>query len=112
MRSSFFAGIALAATCGVAAAADLPRAPRRAAPLPPETSVYLGWTGFYIGLNAGGGIGNVDSAFSAVGAAPFASVNNSLPGAVGGGRPDSTGKRARRCLASRQISRRAGCEAD
>jgi outer membrane immunogenic protein len=40
----------------------MPRSPRRpATPLPPETSVYLGWSGFYLGLNAGGGIPNVDS---------------------------------------------------
>jgi hypothetical protein len=55
MRSLFFAGIALAGACGLAAAADMPRSPRRpATPLPPETSVYLGWSGFYLGLNAGG----------------------------------------------------------
>ena len=85
MGSLFFAGIALAGACGLAAAADMPRGPRRpATPLPPETSVYLGWSGFYLGLNAGGGIANVDSAFSAPGAPAFASVNNSLTGAIGG----------------------------
>jgi outer membrane immunogenic protein len=85
MRPIFAAGI-LAATWGVAAAADMPRAPRRpATPLPPETSVYLGWSGFYLGLNAGGGIANVESAFAVLGNPAFASVNNSLSGAIGGG---------------------------
>jgi outer membrane immunogenic protein len=60
-------------------AADLtPRpAPMFAPPLP-------AWTGFYIGANAGGGIGNATSDFSALGTT-FASVDNSLTGAVVGG---------------------------
>src|SRR5712671_1189520 len=65
---------------GPAAAADLSRRPAPSyapAPLPP-------WTGFYIGANAGGGSGNAVSDFS-VGGASFASVDNSLTGAVGGG---------------------------
>jgi outer membrane immunogenic protein len=43
------------------------------------------WTGFYIGANAGGGIGNAVSDFSVAGGPTFASVNNSLNGAVAGG---------------------------
>jgi len=42
------------------------------------------WTGFYVGANAGGGIGNAVSDFTALGTT-FASVDNSLTGAVGGG---------------------------
>jgi outer membrane immunogenic protein len=53
--------------------------------LPAETSVYLGWSGFYLGLNAGGGIANIESVFGIAGNPAFASVNNSLPGGIGGG---------------------------
>jgi outer membrane immunogenic protein len=59
-------------------AADLSPAPTYAAPS------VAPWTGFYIGANAGGGIGNAVSDFS-VGGASFASVDNSLSGAVAGG---------------------------
>jgi outer membrane immunogenic protein len=44
----------------------------------------MGWSGFYFGLNAGGGIGNSRSDFSIAGNPAFASVNNYLPGASGG----------------------------
>lgn len=42
------------------------------------------WTGFYIGANAGGAIGTASSDFSVAGTT-FASVDNSLTGAVAGG---------------------------
>jgi outer membrane immunogenic protein len=58
-------------------AADLSPAPMSAPPLAP-------WTGFYVGANAGGGIGNAVSDFSVAGTT-FASVDNSLTGAVAGG---------------------------
>jgi outer membrane immunogenic protein len=62
-------------------AADLsPRpAPFYAAP------ILQNWNGFYIGANAGGGIGNATSDFNVAGGPTFASVNNSLAGAVAGG---------------------------
>jgi len=60
-----------------ALAADLSLAPIAAPPLAP-------WTGFYVGANAGGGIGNAVSDFTVAGAT-FASVDNSLTGAVAGG---------------------------
>jgi outer membrane immunogenic protein len=86
MRPVFLAGLAVAATCLAARAADLPRAFRApAVRLPAETSVYLGWSGFYLGLNAGGGIANIESVFGTPGNPAFASVNNSLPGGIGGG---------------------------
>jgi outer membrane immunogenic protein len=47
---------------------------------PPANS----WTGFYVGLNGGGGIANTTSDFD-VGGVPFASVKNSLTGWLGGG---------------------------
>jgi len=67
--------------CGTALAADL-RPPLRepAVPVP-----LPNWTGFYIGANAGGGMGVGHSDFSISGGPVFASVNNSLSGAIGGG---------------------------
>jgi len=83
MRTIFVTAVAILAMS--AAAADLARVRAYPARLPAETSVYLGWSGFYIGVNAGGGIANSKSDFSVAGGTPFASVNNYLPGAVGGG---------------------------
>jgi outer membrane immunogenic protein len=66
---------------GAAFAADLPLRPAPASmPLPAPT-----WTGFYVGLNAGGGFGNGSSDFSIAGGPTFASIKNSLSGAIGGG---------------------------
>jgi len=59
-----------------ALAADLP-----VRPAPPPLPL---WTGFYIGANAGGGIGDAVSDFSVAGTT-FASVDNSLRGGVAGG---------------------------
>jgi len=56
MRRLALACVGLAATAGIAAAADLPRA----APYPVKAPVYApiyNWTGFYIGVNGGGGFG-------------------------------------------------------
>jgi len=85
MRTIFVTAAAILATSSAADAADLARVRPYPARLPVETSVYLGWSGFYIGVNAGGGIANSKSDFSVAGGTPFASVNNYLPGAVGGG---------------------------
>ncbi len=62
-----------------ALAADLSPKPMYAAPPPLPL-----WTGFYLGANAGGAIGVASSNFS-VGGTSFASVDNSLTGAVTGG---------------------------
>src|SRR5262249_36204785 len=43
------------------------------------------WTGFYLGVNVGGGWAKAESDFSVLGGAPFASAANSLEGAIGGG---------------------------
>ena len=85
MRTIFVTAVAILALSAAADAADLARVRAYPARLPAETSVYLGWSGFYIGVNAGGGIANSKSDFSVAGGTPFASVNNYLPGAVGGG---------------------------
>jgi len=80
MRKIIFTTLTALIIAAPASAADLsPRpAPLYAAPPLPL------WTGFYIGANAGGGIGNAVSDFSVAGTT-FASVTNSLTGAVGGG---------------------------
>jgi outer membrane immunogenic protein len=76
--------VALVATsllliCGNALAADLSR------PLPmlPAVPALAGWSGFYLGLNAGGALANGRSDFS-TGGIVFASATNSLSGALGG----------------------------
>jgi len=58
MKRVFFALISLAALTGTAAAADLPPRPAPAPyyKAPVEVPVY-NWTGFYIGINGGGGFG-------------------------------------------------------
>jgi outer membrane immunogenic protein len=58
MKRVFFALVGLAALTGTAAAADLPPRP---APAPyykaPVAVPVYNWTGFYIGINGGGGFG-------------------------------------------------------
>ena len=58
MKRVFFALVGLAALTGTAAAADLPPRP---APAPyykaPVALPVYNWTGFYIGINGGGGFG-------------------------------------------------------
>lgn len=79
MRTLVFATISLLALGAATNAADMPM-PYKA---PPPAPVSGGWTGFYLGLNAGGGIGLTRSEFSALGV-NFATVRNSLPGPLGG----------------------------
>jgi outer membrane immunogenic protein len=78
MRKTILAATTAFLIAAPASAADMRPAPMVAAPPLPA------WTGFYIGANAGGGIGNAVSDFSVAGAS-FASVDNSLTGAVAGG---------------------------
>jgi outer membrane immunogenic protein len=58
MKRVFLALVSLAALTGTAAAADLPPRPAPAPyyKAPVEVQVY-NWTGFYIGINGGGGFG-------------------------------------------------------
>jgi len=79
MRTLVFATVSLIALAAAANAADMPM-PYKA---PPPAPITGGWTGFYLGLNAGGGIGLARSEFSALGA-NFATVRNSLPGPLAG----------------------------
>jgi outer membrane immunogenic protein len=77
MRRIVLAAPAVLVIATPAFSADLSPRPYAAPPLPL-------WTGFYLGANAGGGIGNAVSDFSVAGTT-FASVDNSLTGAVAGG---------------------------
>jgi outer membrane immunogenic protein len=83
MRTSIVAVATLTvlASVGVAKAADMPAPVVKA---PPYQRLY-NWTGFYVGVNVGGGWANASSDFSVGGLSPFASVDNSLFGAIGGG---------------------------
>ena len=81
MRAPIIAATMLAGA-GVAVAADLPYILPKA---PPPIQRVYDWTGFYVGVNVGGGWSNAKSSFSVAPGPAFASVDNSLPGAVGGG---------------------------
>ena len=62
MRRLFTIALSLLALGGAARAADLPPAPQ----LPPLEAEPL-WTGFYAGLNVGGGFGSSRNAFTIAG---------------------------------------------
>jgi outer membrane immunogenic protein len=81
MRASIVAVLMFAAA-GVADAADLTYVPVK---VPPPYPRLYDWTGFYAGANLGGGWSIATSDYSVLPAAPFASVDNSLRGAIGGG---------------------------
>jgi outer membrane immunogenic protein len=84
MRRFGLAFIAFFATVGAAAAADMPvKAPIYKAPVvvPPYN-----WTGFYVGLNAGGSWGHQDNSLVTVpGGVTVFSNSNNLDGFIGGG---------------------------
>src|SRR4051812_17074985 len=69
---------------GVALAADM-AIPRTAPAIPAVVAEGANWTGFYIGVNAGGGFGTADNDFSVAGSPSFASVELPLKGGLGGG---------------------------
>src|SRR5260370_7706189 len=61
MKKLFFAGAAaIALAASPASGADLPRKPIYKAPPPVVAPVPFSWTGFYVGLNAGGAWGRED----------------------------------------------------
>jgi outer membrane immunogenic protein len=84
MRTIITAAVSFGLIGGVAVAADMP--PPRPGPSYVPTLVEAPtWTGFYAGINGGGGIGEANSDFSAGASLPFASVDLTLKGAIGGG---------------------------
>jgi outer membrane immunogenic protein len=82
LGSVLLATIALA---GTAAAADLPAKMYTKAPV--AIAAPYNWTGFYLGLNAGGSWGHQSSVLTSVatGAAVLANQPSSLKGFIGGG---------------------------
>jgi outer membrane immunogenic protein len=78
MRRMVTTALSLLALEGAVCAADLPPAPQ----LPPLDAAPV-WTGFYAGLNVGGGFGSSRNAFSVAGFG-LPSFDTSLVGAVGG----------------------------
>ena len=81
MRNLVTALLMLSAGTGATSAADL-RAPVR---LPPSMQAVYNWTGFYLGVNVGGGWSNANSEFSTAGFPSFASVDNHMAGVIAGG---------------------------
>ena len=79
MRRMVMTALSLLALEGAVRAADLPPAPQ----LPPDEAPPA-WTGFYAGLNVGGGFGSSRNAFSIAGFG-LPSFSTSLDGVVGGG---------------------------
>jgi outer membrane immunogenic protein len=77
MRRIFTTALSLLALNGAARGADLPSPPPAPVQAPPV------WTGFYAGLNVGGGFGASRNAFSIAGFQP-PSFDTSLEGAIGG----------------------------
>jgi outer membrane immunogenic protein len=67
---------------GTASAADMVRPVYKApvAPAPMPT-----WTGFYVGVNAGGAVATGHLDFGIAGGPVFATIDNSLKGVIGGG---------------------------
>jgi outer membrane immunogenic protein len=57
MKRLFLAGLGLIALAGAAAAADLPPAPGPYYKAPAYAPLPFSWTGFYLGVNGGGGFG-------------------------------------------------------
>jgi outer membrane immunogenic protein len=76
MKRLVLAGLGLIALAGAAAAADLPPAPAPYYKAPPY-ALPFSWTGFYLGVNGGGGLGN--STWDSAG-----SISNLTGGLVGG----------------------------
>jgi len=82
MRTLATTSLMVVALCGCAVAADMqPPIPY----LPQSMPEMAGWTGFYVGVNAGGGFGTAKNDFSIAGAPSFATVDLPQKGAIGGG---------------------------
>jgi len=75
--------IALLTSVTSASAADARLPVKKAPPMAPPPVVDI-WNGFYFGGNVGGGWANAGMEFGLDGAPPFASIDNSLRGLLGG----------------------------
>jgi outer membrane immunogenic protein len=82
MRETITALLVLTAGVSAVSAADLRPAPVKA--LPMVQSIY-NWTGFYLGVNVGGGWSNANMDFSTAGFPSFAGVDNHMAGVIAGG---------------------------
>lgn len=58
MKRLFLAGVGLLALAGAAAAADLPPGPGPYYKAPAYLPPVYNWSGFYLGVNGGGGFGS------------------------------------------------------
>ncbi len=79
MRNLVIALLTLAANAGAVSAADLPGR------MPPPMQAIFTWTGFYVGVNVGGGWSNANTDFSTAGFPSFANVDNHMSGVIAGG---------------------------
>src|SRR6187200_505893 len=79
MRKTILAAILSLLCTELATAADILTKAPSYVPLPAAAT----WSGWYVGVNAGGGWAHTNSEFS-VGGVPFATARNSLGGAFGG----------------------------
>ena len=67
---------------GNSLAADLRPMPYK---MPPPMQAVYTWTGFYLGVNVGGGWSNANTDFSTAGFPSFANVDNHMAGVIAGG---------------------------
>jgi len=82
MRITIWATAGLLMLASAANAADMGR------PIPyqpPAMVAAPNWTGFYLGVNAGGGFGQDRIGFGVTGFPAFATIDNAMSGFVGGG---------------------------
>ena len=105
MRRLFVIVLSLLALEGAARAADLPPAPE----LPPLEAQPT-WTGFYAGLNVGGGFGSSHNAFNIAGFG-LPAFDTSLQASSGAARPATTGRRAHEFSGLKRASTGAGSAA-
>jgi outer membrane immunogenic protein len=83
MRVLITALVALAMGTGTLSAADLRAPPTIKAP--PALQAIYNWTGFYLGVNLGGGWSNANMDFSTAGFPSFGSFDNHMAGVIAGG---------------------------
>jgi len=82
MRRLVLTLLATTAFAGAAMAADMPARMATKAPMAPPP---YNWTGFYVGLNAGGSWGTQDNALVTITGVTAATNSNNLNGFIGGG---------------------------